>query len=114
MIERVITRGTPGCEGYREAVARLPEAADVDAVVAGGQAPSCFGKLGLVTKVFAYEPGWKVHYFVALDESDTVANGCGCSNGMIKNVLMRSTALTFLLTSAECDELEAEMREERK
>lgn len=112
MIERVITRGTPGCKDFRQAVARLPEAADVDAVVAGGQAPSCFGRMGLVTRVFAYEPGWKVLYYVALDGKDTVANGCGCSNSMVKNVLMRSVALTGLLTSAECDALEEDMRAE--
>jgi hypothetical protein len=112
MKERIVTRGTPGCADYREAVARLPEASDVDAVVSGGQAPSCFGRLGLVTRVFAYEPGWRVHYYVALAADDTVGNGCGCSNSMVKNVLMRDVRLTGLLNSAECDALEEDMRAE--
>lgn len=110
MITRTITKGYKGCNGYREAIARLPEPADVDAVVAGGQAPSCFGHLGLVTRVSFREPGKYVHYFVALDDSDTVSNGCGCSERMAAGVLMRSTSLTFLLNSAECDDLEADMR----
>lgn len=112
MIERVITKGVKGCDGYREAVARMPEAADVDAVAAGGLAPSCFGRLGLVTRVSSREPGRVVHYVVALVPDDTVANGCGCSETMAKGVLMRSTALTCILNSAECDELEEQMRKE--
>ena len=113
MIERIITSGVKGCVGYREAVARMPDAGDVAAVAAGGQAPDCFGKLALVTRV-AYRGTARgrhyVHYVCALVPDDTVANGCGCSNGMTSGCLMRSTALTALLNSAECDVLEEAMR----
>lgn len=105
MIERTITRNG------KSAVARLPESSDVDAVAVGGLAPDCFGKWKLVTRIFSYTPGKVVHYYAALvDGQDTVANGCGCSNYMKAGELMRTTALTFLLDSAECDALEAEMR----
>jgi hypothetical protein len=112
MKQRLVTRGTPGCADYREAVARLPEASDVDAVVVGGQAPSCFGRFGLVTRVSHYEPGVRVCYVVALGPEDNVVNGCGCSNTMTNGVLMRDVRLTGLLNSAECDALEGQMRAE--
>ena len=91
----------------------MPEVKDVEAVQSGGQAPDCFGKLALVTKVSgrgnALGRHW-VHYVCALGADDTVANGCGCSNGMSSGCLMRSVHLTGLLNSAECDALEEAMR----
>ena len=117
MIERIITKGVKGCAGYREAVARLPEAADVEAVKVGGLAPDCFGKLALVTRVTARDVVRAngnpfVHYYTYLGPGDTVENGCGCSNSMVAGNLMRSVHLTGLLNSAECDTLEEQMRAE--
>lgn len=97
--------------GY-SATARLPESSDVDAMVVGGMAPSAFGRMALVTRIFHYEPGKRVCYVAATGTGDTVENGCGCSNTMTRGVLMRDVILTGALTSAECDDLEAEMRRE--
>ena len=118
MITRTITKGTPGCAGYREATARLPEASDVDAVKLGGTAPDAFGNMSLGTRIAARDHVRAngnpfVHYVTAMHPTqDTVANGCGCSNGMVAGVLMRDVKLTGLLTSAECDDLEESMRAE--
>lgn len=116
MKERIITNGlVKGLPGYREAVARMPQDEDVAAVQVGAQAPDCFGKLSLVTRVAYRGERDKdgvpfVHYVCALDGKDTVRNGCGCSNSMAAGQLMRSTALTFILNSQQCDDLEQEMR----
>lgn len=103
----------------KSATAMVPSADDVAAVKAGGQAPSCFGRLGLVTAVSYRGTRDKdgapfVGYFVALGPQDSVENGCGCSNSMVAGELMRTVGLTAILTSAECDALEAEMRREAK
>ena len=47
----MITRELTDVTGRVLAVAMVPEAADVEDVLVGGQAPSCFGSLGRVTAV---------------------------------------------------------------
>ncbi len=113
MIERLIQkRGDDG--KLRSVMAQVPEASDVAAVAVGGQHPTCFGGVGLVTRIaytgkdrdgFAY-----VGYVTALSENDTAENGCGCSNSIKEGRLIRSVALTGFLNSAECDRLEWEMQ----
>jgi hypothetical protein len=51
-----------------------------------------------------------VGYVAALGAADTVSNGCGCSNSMVEDVLMRDVAITGVLDSAACDRLEQQMR----
>lgn len=118
MKERIITNGlAKGLPGYREAVARLPEAADVEAVHLGGLAPDAFGNMSTVTRIAGRDyvrahGNPFVHYVCALHPTqDTVQNGCGCSNGMVAGVLMRDVRLTGLLNSEQCDRLEEEMRQ---
>ena len=100
-------------EALREIWARVPEQVDVDGVAVGSQAPSCFGRLGLVTAVYRRGCDFQGHafvsYTVALSERDTVATGTGCSMSMKVGELIRSVALTGRLNSAECDALEHEM-----
>ena len=104
----------------RSAVAYLPDEQDVDAVAAGGQAPSCFGGVGLVTKVnyrgvctHPSRAGARfVGYTVAMGPRDTLENGCGCTASMTAGELVRSVALSGLLDSAKCDELERKMARE--
>ena len=115
MKERIITEGVKGCDGYREAVARVPEASDVAAVKVGGEAPDCFGKMALVTRVSARDTVRAngkpfAHYVTRVGPEDNERNGCGCSNSMVAGVLMRSVFLTGILNSSECDDLEEEMR----
>jgi hypothetical protein len=47
-----------------------------------------------------------------MSDRDTEQNGCGCSNSIKDGELVRTVALTGLLTSAECDALEEDMRAE--
>lgn len=94
--------------------ARVPELADVENLQVGDLAPTAFGGLSEVTRIIyrGVDVNGKAYvgYMAAMSESDTPENGCGCSNSMKVGELMRSVALTGLLTSAECDALEAELR----
>ena len=107
MKEQTITRN------FKSATARVPPKADVEAVAVGGTAPDCFGRMSLVTKVFARGTDIRgrafVCYYCAMSDRDTVDNGCGCSASLKEGELVRTLALTCLLNSAECDVLESEM-----
>lgn len=88
--------------------ARVPEPSDIDAVAVGQLAPDCFGKLSKVTSVFHHEPGSHVCYYTHMGEGDPKP-GCGCSMSMKAGTLIRTVALTGVLNSIQCDNLEREM-----
>ena len=94
------------------AVARIPSAADVDAVQVGSMAPDCFGRMALVTRVIYRKTGVHVGYICAMSPSDTVENQCGCSNSIRAGELVRTVQLTQAMNSADCDRLEEVMNRE--
>lgn len=95
-------------------IAQMPSIEDVDTLKVGDNAPDAFGGMSLVTRISANgkdRDGYKfVHYVTRLSEHDNAENGCGCSQSMKEEELIRSVRLTNLLTSAECDSLEYSMQ----
>lgn len=93
--------------------ARVPELADVENLKVGDGAPNCFGGFARVTRIFArsVDKNGKafVCYYAAMSERDTPENGCGCSASMKVGELIRTVALSGVLTSAQCDEIEREL-----
>lgn len=100
-------------QALREIAARIPETEDVVNLNVGDMAPSCFGSLARVTRIFARSRDIKgsefVCYYTAMSDRDTSENGCGCSALMKVGELIRTVALTGRLNSAECDALEMKM-----
>lgn len=99
----------------RKVYARMPELADVENLQVGDLAPDCFGKLAKVTRIF--HRGTDINgkrfvcYYTSINDKD-IALGNGYSGSMKVDELIRTVALTGIFTSAECDNLEEEMRKE--
>lgn len=103
-------------EPMRKVYARMPDRSDVENLKVGDLAPDCFGRMARVTKIFGNGTDINgkrfVCYMCAMSDRDTIENGCGCSASMKDGKLIRTVALTGIFTSAECDNLEEEMRKE--
>jgi hypothetical protein len=113
MKTRLLTNPLAPNSALREIAARIPEQADVDNLQVGDMAPTCFGGLARVTRIYARSKDIHgrsfVCYYAAMNERDTAENGCGCSTSMKVGELIRTVALTGRLNSAECDALENDM-----
>ena len=114
MKTRTIERRDEHGKLLKSVVARVPETQDVLNLKVGDLAPDSFGGLGRVTRIYyLHQPPQYSHtavgYYTAMGEGDTPENGCGCSQSMKAGELICSVALTGLLTSAECDDLERDM-----
>lgn len=90
------------------AVARMPSEADVRELKIGDLAPDCFGRLSKVTEIFARDVDIHGDRFVCY-YTEFGANG-SMSHSMKEGELVRTVPLTAALNSAECDQLESDMR----
>jgi hypothetical protein len=91
-------------------VARMPTREDVESLRCGDFAPDCFGELRRVVEITECRQSirgqWFVCYYTEFGKDARI------SQSMKENELVRTLAVTSVMTSAQCDRLEWEMRQE--
>ena len=83
---------------------QIPENQDILNLKVGDRAPSCFGRDGIVTEIYAMKNDINGRPFVCYYEQGH--NGLKCSMSMKAGELIRTVRASELFTSAELDQIE--------
>lgn len=110
MKTRTIERATGDQYRIRTATAFVPDRKDIAALEVGQFAPDCFGGLSEVVSVDYRARDINGRHFVGYHTRLGQGEG-SCSMSMKEGELVSSVALTGLLSSAECIELETHMND---